>query len=739
MYKLRPITVATWLAYLYIAPLAYADGDQIEEIVVTATKRDEKLQEVPVAISAITSQQVQTLGIQRVEDYISLVPGFAIRDHGSPGYGTVILRGLNTGDFQSTATVAYYFDNTPFTATGSLSYGAFVTPDPDISDIARIEVLKGPQGTLYGASSLGGLVRLISKTPVLNEFSGSITVDGSAISGGSEGYGLHGTINVPIGDTAALHVSAVGRHLPGYIDNVYTGKNNRNDGDTYGGRADLLWNPISDLSIELVGLYQDTKTNGLDYTLAKSDTRDPLYGYYKDYSAFDKGVETKYTTFSGNVDYKLGPGSIIADVSYAKYDVDTFIDFTQAYGYILTLPFVLGLQPGTFATPTYGAITMNKNSEELRYVSEKIGRFEFIVGAFHTYEDTNFGVSVPIVTVPGLQPFPPPLDNLDSGITFGHYKETAGYGNLTFYLLDNLDFTAGLRYSENDQVYSQSAGVAILVPTPERELPRVTGNDTTYLATLRWRPTDRINTYLRAASGYRPGGPGVSTAPGAPTEYKPDTVWNYEAGIKASNSDNSFSGNFAIYHIDWKNVQIDLYDANGLPYTNNGGTAKVDGVEFDLTYRPVSGLSLGLNGAYTNARITEAVPSATAATGATPGDALPLTPKYTAALFGDYTIPVGADKRMLFGGTVRYQGNKHSSYPGSPSDPDVEIPPYTQFDVRGGLNIGRVNILLRCDNVFDVKGITTISSYKVLGNPDSPTWITYVRPRTFSMSVGTSF
>jgi hypothetical protein len=94
---------------------------------------------------------------------------------------------------------------------------------------------------------------------------------------------------------------------------------------------------------------------------------------------------------------------------------------------------------------------------------------------------------------------------------------------------------------------------------------------------------------------------------------------------------------------------------------------------------------------------------------------------------------------MVFGATARYQGNKHSSYPGSPSDPDVEIPPYTQIDLRGGLSFGRVNILLRCDNVFDVKGITTISSYKVLGNPDSPTWITYVRPRTFSLSVGTSF
>src|SRR6516165_4788463 len=181
MHKVRFIAVATWFAYLYIAPLAYADGDQIEEIVVTATKRDEKLQEVPVTITAISGQQIENLGIERVADYLPLVPGFSIRDHGAPGYGTVILRGLNTGDFQTTATVGYYFDNTPFTATGSLSYGAFVTPDPDVSDIDHIEVLKGPQGTLYGASSLGGLVRLISKEPDLHTFGGSATVEGSSV------------------------------------------------------------------------------------------------------------------------------------------------------------------------------------------------------------------------------------------------------------------------------------------------------------------------------------------------------------------------------------------------------------------------------------------------------------------------------------------------------------------------------------------------------------------------------
>jgi outer membrane receptor protein involved in Fe transport len=344
-----------------------------------------------------------------------------------------------------------------------------------------------------------------------------------------------------------------------------------------------------------------------------------------------------------------------------------------------------------------------------------------------------------VLSIPGLQPFPAPLGNLNTGLTFGDYKETAGYGNVTFYLRDNVDVTGGFRYSTQDQNYAQSAGITILVPTPYRALPEVSDNAKTYLATLRWRPTDHINTYLRAASGYRPGGPGVSQDPTAPQTFKADTVWNYEAGLKASSADYRFSTDIAVFHIDWKNVQIDRYDANGLPFTDNGGKAAVDGVELDLNARPLTGLNIGFNAGYTNARIKQADPRATAATGAAAGDQLPLNPKYTAAVLGDYSFLIASGTRASFGGTIKYQGEKHSSYPGSPSDPDVLIPAYTSMDLRAGINMGRVDIQLRCDNLFNKDGIGTISSYKVLGNPNSPTFISYIRPRTLSLSVGTSF
>ncbi len=171
-----------------------ADGD----IVVTASKREERLRDVPSAVTAISGKNLENLGVQSFRDYASLVPGLSQRDSGAPGLGTVILRGLNSGAQQLTNTTAYYIDDMPFTASGFVSSGSLVTPEPELAEIDRIEVLKGPQGTLYGASSLGGLIHLVTKKPDATAFSGSVRGELSAVEGGGTGYMLRGSVNVPI-------------------------------------------------------------------------------------------------------------------------------------------------------------------------------------------------------------------------------------------------------------------------------------------------------------------------------------------------------------------------------------------------------------------------------------------------------------------------------------------------------------------------------------------------------------
>jgi outer membrane receptor protein involved in Fe transport len=311
---------------------------------------------------------------------------------------------------------------------------------------------------------------------------------------------------------------------------------------------------------------------------------------------------------------------------------------------------------------------------------------------------------------------------------------------VTYYLADNLDITGGARYSAANQFYWVSPGISIFQPIPGRSLTPDSSSSATYLATLRWRPTDHINTYARAASGYRPGGPGISQDPTASKSFEPDTVWNYEVGVKATSTDNAYSVDFAVYHINWKNVQIDRYDSFGIPFTANGGNAKVDGVELEVAAHPIRGLTLRLNGAYTNARITQADPASTVATGAQAGDSLPLTPKGSLAGLADYSFHITPVYTGSFGATIAYQGNRHSSFPCASNDIDVEIPPYTTVDLRTGLSFGRISVQVRGENIFNAHGISTISSFRESPtNTIYPSFATYIRPTTISLSVGTTF
>ena len=196
-----------------------APGLDGSEIVVTASRRDERLRDVPSAINVLDGERLAELGVSDTKEYLALVPGVSFNDFGAAGFGRVIIRGLSTdAALQLTNTAGTYIDDTPFSANGSLAAGGLLNPDPDIADVDRVEVLKGPQGTLYGANSLGGLVRIISKKPDLYEFSGTVTVDGSATDHGDPGYGIRGSVNVPIvSDALALRVNGVYRRIGGFV------------------------------------------------------------------------------------------------------------------------------------------------------------------------------------------------------------------------------------------------------------------------------------------------------------------------------------------------------------------------------------------------------------------------------------------------------------------------------------------------------------------------------------------
>src|SRR5580704_5740371 len=240
-----------------------ADSDTLQEIIVTASKRTESIQEVPVAISVLSADTLDRQGVAQFSDYMALVPGLAQNSTGAAGHGLVVLRGLSTGEQQTASTVSYLIDDVPFTANSSLAIGSLLTPDPDLTDIERIEVLKGPQGTLYGASALGGIIKIVSARPEFNVFSGDARVSGSSVDHGGTGDGVRASLNIPlVTDTAALRVSAFDRTDAGFMKNVETDASDANKTEVSGGKLLLRVQPAADLTIDLSGMIQNLHSEG---------------------------------------------------------------------------------------------------------------------------------------------------------------------------------------------------------------------------------------------------------------------------------------------------------------------------------------------------------------------------------------------------------------------------------------------------------------------------------------------
>lgn len=708
----------------------------LQEIIVTASRREERLRDAPSAITAITGDSIEAMGVQSFRDYASLVPGLSQRDAGAPGLGTVILRGMNTGGQQTTNTTAYYIDDAVFSASGFLSLGAQVTPAPELAELERIEVLKGPQGTLYGASSLGGLIRIVTKKPDATGFYGNVRTEFTTMSGGEQGYMIRGSVNAPlIEDKLALQATGYKRTLPGFTDNVRTGSEDVNSSDLYGGRIALRATLTEDLTLDLSALAQNIENDAYAFERLVPGTQRPLYGEYK----YDH-----YQNFGSSVDYRLAnavltwatdAGSLIASANYADYGVETFSDATATYLPVAQLfaPLVLGqVIPANAGARANPSPSMEKHTVDVRFVSNRLGAVEFMGGVFYTQEDTVYNINIIMQdTLTGAN-LPSPLDVLYRTQTTSDYKEIAGYGNLTYFISDRLDVQAGIRYARNEQVGSIRGPNALYGYT---SLPKLSfpfeDSSATYLATVRWRPTDDISTYLRAASGYRPGGPQTNSnpPPGAPLIIDPDTVWNYEAGVKGSFLGGALSANLAVYHIDWKKIQLNALDSTGVLLQTNGGDAEVDGVELELIARPTSNLTLVANAGYTDARLTSVLPGVSTATGARAGDNLPLTPEYTVAFTADQRMPFSDNLTGLLGTTVRYQSEMPNNYGAAIAAAQRTLGSMTTVDVRGGVEFDRYTLQLRAQNLLNEHAYLSIDSNQA----------TVIQPRSITLALSASF
>jgi iron complex outermembrane recepter protein len=698
---------------------AQVDNDEIalDEIIVTASKRPEKLQNVPGAITTLSGEKLENLGVQNFRDYAGLVPGLSQRDNGAPGLGSFIIRGLNSGSSQLTSTSAFYVDETPFTASAFGFVSSLVTPDVDLTDVDRIEVLKGPQGTLYGAGSLGGLIRIVSKKPDASDFSANARIEGTAIEGGGTGGSGRLSLNVPlIADKLAIRAVGLYRRSPGYATNLVTGR--ENNGESYGGRISLRATPTPELTIDLSATLQDLNSNGRASQDTLPDSLTPLSGRYLSSTIVDESARFKYRIYSGTVDYQFGDlGTLTTSVTKGQTKSALLDDRSTS----LNVPGVGVLGPSS--------INFSKWTVESRFVSKRLGPVEFIVGGFYTNEKNSYLVKFLGVDPETLAPLPAPFDALLDQVASSTYEEIAGFGNLTFYMTDNLDVTGGMRFARNTQSIAIDAVGPAVGGIIDDDF-EFTDDSPTYLATLRWRPTSNLSFFARAASGYRPGGPQVNPTPppGAQKKIRPDTVWNYELGAKGGTADGKFNFAASIYQIDWKDIQLNTL-INNLVLLTNGGAARIQGFEAEATVRPVPTLTMTASFGITNPKLTRVDESVTSFTGALAGDTLLMTPQYTMAITADKIFPIGDESSLDFGGTLNFQSEMNSQYTGIPTTPNVKVPSYATVDLRAGYTFGKYRAQFRVDNLLNEFAYSTYAS--PIGTP--------IQPRSFTLSLSADF
>jgi iron complex outermembrane receptor protein len=698
-----------------------ADSDALATIIVTAEKRSEPLKDVPMSVTALSGDSLDDMQARNFADYAAMVPGLSITSS-QPGLTRLTLRGQNSGGVGST--VAVYMDESPFGSSNALLNGSIITGDFDTWDLQRIEVLRGPQGTLYGANSEGGLLKFVSTAPVLGKFSGEAEVTGESVSGGGNGGAIRGVVNLPMGDKFALRVSGYGQDVAGYIDDPSRGKSDINDGHKEGGRAALLWAPTDDLSIHLTATSQQSKYNGTNSVDVDPVTLQPVHGDLTQQRVLDEPSESKYENYNATIDWNTGPFTVVSTTSYGILNFDYVTDATA----------LLPVGAGVYEDNNAG---LKKFTQEIRLASPSSNKLEWQVGGYYTHEDGALHQHVNGVALPDTPPGNPYLGPLETVMLDSTYKEWAGFANLTYHFIPQFDIQAGGRYSSNEQSATESLSGPLIGGTTSFTTPSK-GNVFTYSVAPRWHVDANTMVYARVATGYRPGGPNAqpfAPPPDLPVEYGADKTVNFELGVRSTQLDGRLSIDVAAFHVDWKDIQL-FESINGFGINVNGGKARSQGLEWTFAYVPVHGLTLGWTGAYTDANLTSPAPEVNGNS----GDPLPYAPKWSTALDGEYDWNLSANLKGFVGAAWSYVGSRSTDFKSSPAlvPGQLELDSYNTFEARVGIDSAHYRVTLYGKNLGDTRGI---SSYVGSGSgaPGGAGEITIIQPRTYGVTLTAKF
>jgi iron complex outermembrane receptor protein len=742
-------------------PAAQSDSSTI---VVTAQRRTQTLIEIPQSMAVVGGDTLERQEATSFVDYAQLIPGLNITQE-NPGESRVIIRGINTNSVGST--VSIYVDDTPFGSSGSLSNGGVLAGDFDTFDIARIEVLRGPQGTLYGSNSLGGTLKFVTALPDFHHFQLRARGGVEFVHDGGTGYAGNAMVNVPLGDTLAFRASGFYRRNAGYVNTVGRVGENVNESDSYGGRASLLFQPSANFSIRLLALAQNIRANSPASFEAHPVTLRPvnvLTGLpSEDRTRYERIAEVNdidYRLYSGTVNWDFGAANLTSSTSYSTLDQHQLSDLSNTGNRNTANALYAPTQPGTIGLAFQNDIRTEKFTQEVRLASADSDSFEWLVGGYYTHESS--------LLFQRFQPFTLATQALlPTAFTLGatrlaefvfvtldsNYEELAGFASATWHVTNRFDITAGGRYSHNSQNSEQFTSIVGTNATIDGDSSQ---SVFTWSVAPRFEFNDRVAVYARVAKGYRPGGPNA-VPPGAPANFlasfEADTLVSYEAGIRAETPDSTFGIDASIYRLDWDNILINTvfidpvtgtqFGANG-----NGRRARSTGADVTATLRPMRGLRAVVNLAYTDAKLrddTTPAPGIPNITGGLAGDRLPYTPKYTATLSIDYEWALSPSARAYVGANVRLVSDQTAGFSQAYRAAFghlLVLDGYETVDLRAGVDFDRFSVSAYVRNLTDSGGLIFAGGYPrqipvAMGGTNAPFLLaSSIRPRTIGLTIG---
>lgn len=657
----------------------------VEEVIVTAQKRSERIQDVPTSVAVIGKDLLENLHVTQLTDVGGYVPGLQVASGGTPGQTTIIIRGV--APLGPGATVGTYIDDTPVGGSSGYARNTSFALDLLPYDVQRMEVLRGPQGTLYGASTMGGLLKYVLTQPDPSAFQARAGADGFAVDGaGDAGWGARAMLNAPlVQDELGLLVSYARMSTPGYVDNPQMGQRDQNDVDQESARVSLLWRPSDNVSLTIGALHQKTSADGIGQ-VALSPTKPtplPVAGELKDNNFVGESFDKRIDYTSATLNWELGWATFVSATSYADTSTKQETDVTRTYGHVFPL---FGSPAGL--SEFFITLDLEKVTQEFRLASPSGDKLEWLLGAFYTDEDSGNHQLLTAQQFDGSSIAA--LDPLFLGSIPSKYQEYAGFGGATLHVTDRFEVAAGLRYARNEQSFRQASSGSLVSTT---DTPGTSSeNVSTYSVSSSFRFTEDVMLYGRVASGYQPGGPNV-ILPNVPPTYDSSTLTNYEVGLKSEFLERRVLLNLAAFQIQWSDIQIGATNAQGFSFFSNGGTARSRGMEAEGSIRVTDGLTLSANAAYTDATLTANAPSV----GGLSGDRLSNIPRWAGSLQADYRLALSSQWTAHAGAGLRMVEDRNSSV--THSRFSFRLPSYNALDLFANVTNDRWTVRLFAKNV----------------------------------------